>query len=154
MFKIAKNRERRRQDLGVVKFIKEDDGRVLVTRWVGWAGRGDCKHIMVIRDMRLVHPEDVQNRAAYPLIMFQSRLRFQKCSCCKIFKAVKVTVDDKWAPENPCYFYDDHDDEEDEVIENDGGLLNFVKPKVFFVWLFASLVVGQLASSFFHHVIG
>ncbi|KAI3810563.1 hypothetical protein L1987_20182 [Smallanthus sonchifolius] len=29
MFKIAKNRERRRQDLGVVKFIKEDDGRVL-----------------------------------------------------------------------------------------------------------------------------
>ncbi|KAI3801889.1 hypothetical protein L1987_30006 [Smallanthus sonchifolius] len=30
MFKIAKNRERRRQDLGVVKFIKEDDGRVLV----------------------------------------------------------------------------------------------------------------------------
>ncbi|KAK1422010.1 hypothetical protein QVD17_24839 [Tagetes erecta] len=66
--------------------------------------QGDCKHTLVIRDMRLVHPEDVQNRAAYPLIMFQSRLRFQKCSCCKIFKAVKVTVDDKWAPENPCYF--------------------------------------------------
>ncbi|KAD6795959.1 hypothetical protein R6Q59_012204 [Mikania micrantha] len=66
--------------------------------------QGDCKHIMVIRDMRLVHSEDVQNRAAYPLIVFQSRLRFQKCSCCKIYKAVKVTVDDKWAPENPCYF--------------------------------------------------
>ncbi|XP_021974852.1 uncharacterized protein LOC110869960 [Helianthus annuus] len=30
MFKIAKARERRRQDLGVVKFIKGDDGRVLV----------------------------------------------------------------------------------------------------------------------------
>ncbi|MFS7947714.1 putative snRNA-activating protein complex, subunit 3 [Helianthus anomalus] len=66
--------------------------------------QGDCKHIMVIRDMRLVHSEDVRNRAAYPLIVFQSKLRFQKCSCCKIFKAVKVTVDDKWAPENPCYF--------------------------------------------------
>ncbi|KAK9054074.1 hypothetical protein SSX86_025150 [Deinandra increscens subsp. villosa] len=66
--------------------------------------QGDCKHILVIRDMRLAHSEDVQNRAAYPLIVFQSKLRFQKCSCCKIFRAVKVTVDDKWAPENPCYF--------------------------------------------------
>ncbi|KVI00109.1 hypothetical protein Ccrd_021648 [Cynara cardunculus var. scolymus] len=66
--------------------------------------QGDCKHVMVIRDMRLIHPQDVQNRAAYPLIMFQSKVRFQKCSSCKIYKAVKVTVDDKWAPENPCYF--------------------------------------------------
>lgn len=66
--------------------------------------QGDCKHVMVIRDMRLIHPQDVQNRAAYPLIMFQSKLRFQKCSSCKIYKAIKVTVDDKWAPENPCYF--------------------------------------------------
>ncbi|XP_076916202.1 snRNA-activating protein complex subunit-like isoform X1 [Bidens hawaiensis] len=66
--------------------------------------QGDCKHILVIRDMRLVHSEDVQNRCAYPLTVFQSKVRFQKCSCCKIFKAVKVTVDDKWAPENPCYF--------------------------------------------------
>ncbi|KAH0722143.1 hypothetical protein KY289_005187 [Solanum tuberosum] len=54
--------------------------------------------------MRMIHPEDVQNRAAYPLITFQPKLRFQKCSVCKIFKAVKVTVDDKWAAENPCYF--------------------------------------------------
>ncbi|XP_016461784.2 snRNA-activating protein complex subunit-like isoform X1 [Nicotiana tabacum] len=68
--------------------------------------QGDCKHQVVIRDMRLIHPEDVQNRAAYPLITFQPKLRFQKCSVCKIFKAVKVTVDDKWAAENPCYFCD------------------------------------------------
>ncbi|CAN4117467.1 unnamed protein product [Withania somnifera] len=66
--------------------------------------QGDCKHQVVIRDMRLIHPEDVQNRAAYPLIPFQPKLRFQKCSVCKIFKAVKATVDDKWAAENPCYF--------------------------------------------------
>ncbi|KAM3321470.1 snRNA-activating protein complex subunit isoform X1 [Capsicum chacoense] len=66
--------------------------------------QGDCKHQFVIRDMRFIHPEDVQNRAAYPLITFQPKLRFQKCSVCKIFKAVKVTVDDRWAAENPCYF--------------------------------------------------
>uniref|UniRef100_A0A5B7AJM0 Putative snRNA-activating protein complex subunit n=1 Tax=Davidia involucrata TaxID=16924 RepID=A0A5B7AJM0_DAVIN len=66
--------------------------------------QGDCKHVIVIRDMRLIHPEDVQNRAAYPIVTFQLKLRFRKCSVCKIYRAVKVTVDDKWAPENPCYF--------------------------------------------------
>ncbi|XP_027088179.1 snRNA-activating protein complex subunit-like [Coffea arabica] len=68
--------------------------------------QGDCKHLIVIRDMRLIHPEDVQSRASYPLITFQSKLRFRKCSICKIYKATKVTVDDKWALENPCYFCD------------------------------------------------
>ncbi|KAG9159944.1 hypothetical protein Leryth_005702 [Lithospermum erythrorhizon] len=68
--------------------------------------QGDCKHMIVIRDMRLIHPEDVQNRAAYPLVTYQSKLRFHKCSVCKIFKAQKFTVDDKWSPENPCYFCD------------------------------------------------
>lgn len=66
--------------------------------------QGNCKHIMVIRDMRLVHPEDVQNQADYPLHTFQLRPRHRKCSACKIFQATKVTVDDKWAEKNPSYF--------------------------------------------------
>ncbi|XVF85261.1 hypothetical protein PTKIN_Ptkin17bG0103700 [Pterospermum kingtungense] len=68
--------------------------------------QGDCKHTIVIRDMRLIHPEDVQNRAAYPIIIFQLKPRVQKCNVCKISRATKVTVDDKWAKENPCYFCD------------------------------------------------
>ncbi|PSS32839.1 SnRNA-activating protein complex subunit like [Actinidia chinensis var. chinensis] len=66
--------------------------------------QGDCKHVIVVRDMRLIHPEDVQNRATYPITTFQLKLRFRKCSVCKIYRAEKVTVDDKWAPMNPCYF--------------------------------------------------
>ncbi|XP_054820047.1 snRNA-activating protein complex subunit-like [Prosopis cineraria] len=69
--------------------------------------QGDCTHTLVIRDMRLIHPDDVHNRAAYPIITFQLKLRFQKCSACKIFRATKVTVDDKWTPKNPCYFCDE-----------------------------------------------
>ncbi|KAH6818183.1 hypothetical protein C2S51_001786 [Perilla frutescens var. frutescens] len=68
--------------------------------------QGDCKHVIVIRDMRLIHPEDVQNRFAYPLITHQPKHHFKKCSVCKIYRAEKVTVDDKWTPENPCYFCD------------------------------------------------
>lgn len=66
--------------------------------------QGDCKHSIVIRDMRLINPEDLQNQTAYPIVTFQPKLVMQKCSLCKIFGAEKVTVDDKWAPENPCYF--------------------------------------------------
>ncbi|GAB2210045.1 hypothetical protein Droror1_Dr00015298 [Drosera rotundifolia] len=68
--------------------------------------QGDCKHTIVIRDMRLIHPEDVQNRAAYPLVSYQQKFMMTKCSVCKLYKATKVTLDDKWAGENPCYFCD------------------------------------------------
>ncbi|KAL2253383.1 UNVERIFIED_CONTAM: snRNA-activating protein complex subunit [Sesamum indicum] len=68
--------------------------------------QGDCKHIIVIRDLRLIHPEDVQNRAAYPILTLQQKFRYRKCSVCKIYRAAKMTVDDKWALSNPCYFCD------------------------------------------------
>ncbi|KAK3009536.1 hypothetical protein RJ639_014636 [Escallonia herrerae] len=41
--------------------------------------QGACKDVIVIRDMRLIHPEDVQNRAAYPVCTFQLKMRLQKC---------------------------------------------------------------------------
>ncbi|GKV07323.1 hypothetical protein SLEP1_g19117 [Rubroshorea leprosula] len=66
--------------------------------------QGDCKHTVVIRDMRLIHPEDVKNQAAYPIVIFQLKPRVQKCNACKIYRATKVTKDNKWAHENPCYF--------------------------------------------------
>ncbi|XP_015578460.1 snRNA-activating protein complex subunit isoform X2 [Ricinus communis] len=69
--------------------------------------QGDCKHTIVIRDMRLIHPEDVQNRAAYPVVIFQLKPRVRKCNVCGIFRAKKVTVDDKWTPHSPCYFCND-----------------------------------------------
>ncbi|KAJ7967884.1 snRNA-activating protein complex subunit like [Quillaja saponaria] len=69
--------------------------------------QGDCNHTIVIRDMRLIHPDDVRNQAAYPIITFQHKLRIQKCCVCKIFRATRVTVDDKWSLENPGYFCDE-----------------------------------------------
>ncbi|KAK3218723.1 hypothetical protein Dsin_012693 [Dipteronia sinensis] len=51
--------------------------------------QGDCKHTIVIRDMRLIHPEDIHNRAAYPIVIFQIKQRVQKCNVCKIYRATK-----------------------------------------------------------------
>ncbi|KAK9671364.1 hypothetical protein RND81_12G025000 [Saponaria officinalis] len=67
---------------------------------------GDCKHVIVIRDMRMIHPDDVQNRAAYPLLVHQAKSVLKKCYVCNVYKATKVTLDDKLAGENPCYFCD------------------------------------------------
>ncbi|XP_021723001.1 snRNA-activating protein complex subunit [Chenopodium quinoa] len=68
--------------------------------------QGDCKHVILIRDMRLIHPDDVPKRAAYPLLVYQLKTVLKKCSVCRIYKATKVTLDDKLAGENPCYFCD------------------------------------------------
>ncbi|ESQ33991.1 hypothetical protein EUTSA_v10008005mg [Eutrema salsugineum] len=68
--------------------------------------QGDCKHMIVIRDMRLSHPEDVQNRAAYPRLTYRLKVKAHKCGVCSIYRATKVALDDKWAKENPCYFCD------------------------------------------------
>ncbi|PKA52530.1 snRNA-activating protein complex subunit [Apostasia shenzhenica] len=66
--------------------------------------QGNCNHTIVIRDMRLIHPDDSRNRSDYPLLSYQIRTRQRKCSVCQIYPAAKMTVDDKWAQENPCYF--------------------------------------------------
>ncbi|KAJ1286768.1 hypothetical protein BS78_03G377000 [Paspalum vaginatum] len=66
--------------------------------------QGNCKHTIVIRDMRLIHPEDTENQAEYPLQTFELQKRLQKCSVCQIYLATKMTVGDKWALNNPCYF--------------------------------------------------
>ncbi|KAF8664965.1 hypothetical protein HU200_054285 [Digitaria exilis] len=66
--------------------------------------QGNCKHTIVIRDMRLIHEEDSHDQVDYPLQAFQLQKRLQKCSVCQIYLATKMTVDDKWALNNPCYF--------------------------------------------------
>ncbi|XP_038894484.1 snRNA-activating protein complex subunit isoform X3 [Benincasa hispida] len=86
--------------------------------------QGDCKHTIVIRDMRLIHPEDVHDRVAYPIVTFQLRTRARKCDVCNIYRAKKVTLDDKWAQENPCYFCEDcyfllHYSKEGNLLYND-----------------------------------
>ncbi|PRQ24389.1 putative snRNA-activating protein complex, subunit 3 [Rosa chinensis] len=60
----------------------------------------------MIRDIRLLHPEEIQNRAAYQLLLFQLKLHVQKYKVCRMYSATKLTVNDNWIAENPCYFSD------------------------------------------------
>ncbi|CAA6665336.1 unnamed protein product [Spirodela intermedia] len=55
--------------------------------------QGNCWHLIVIRDMRLVHADDEQNEL--------------KCSVCNIKPSAMATVNDRWAARNPCFFCKD-----------------------------------------------
>ncbi|KAJ4829668.1 hypothetical protein Tsubulata_034582 [Turnera subulata] len=93
--------------------------------------QGNCKHTMVVRDMRLIHPADIQNRTAYPLVTFQLKYRWEKCNVCRIYTATKVTVDDKWVPYNPCYFCNDcyyllHHNEDGSLLYSDFSVFDYV----------------------------
>jgi snRNA-activating protein complex subunit 3 len=49
--------------------------------------QGDCEHIMVVTDIRMIHGDDNQNKNAYPLLNYQSKIRRRKCRLCDIYPA-------------------------------------------------------------------
>lgn len=71
-----------------------------------YAHQGDCQHIIMVTDIRLLNKNDNQNRNAYPLLTFQTKIRRRKCRVCDIYPAKCVTIGDKLSPENPCFYCD------------------------------------------------
>jgi snRNA-activating protein complex subunit 3 len=49
--------------------------------------QGNCQHRIVFTDMRLMHDKDVKNRNAYPVHVFQGKIKRVKCSVCDIYPA-------------------------------------------------------------------
>jgi hypothetical protein len=66
--------------------------------------RGNCEHVIIFEDARLITRHDNLDRSAYPLTVFQNRIRRRKCKVCAVFIAVWITFADPQAPEEPCYF--------------------------------------------------
>merc|ERR1719483_869908 len=59
-----------------------------------WHGN-DCLHSFSIEDIRLINQQDVQSKAAYPLITFESVEKFQFCSICEKRPSAFMTRGDK-----------------------------------------------------------
>lgn len=66
--------------------------------------QGDCKHKVVIRDIRRAHAKDVRDVLEYPVLKWHARVRHRKCGICNIYQARKVTYEDKLAPACPSFF--------------------------------------------------
>ncbi|KAH7429513.1 hypothetical protein KP509_09G053200 [Ceratopteris richardii] len=93
----------RAADMATTSFL---DLEFRVGKQYTYCHQGNCKHMLMIRDMRLIHKEDVQNALLYPLLRSPFRVHLRKCTICAIYIATKVTVDDKMAPESPCFYCD------------------------------------------------
>jgi snRNA-activating protein complex subunit 3 len=66
--------------------------------------QGNCEHIIVFNDVRFTHDQDTKNANAYPVNLFQTKIRRRKCRLCDIYPAKYVTYGDRLAPENPCFY--------------------------------------------------
>jgi snRNA-activating protein complex subunit 3 len=66
--------------------------------------QGSCQHLLVVLDVRLPTPLDVDAKSEYPLIVFQGKLRRRKCFLCDTYTASHVTYEDKHAPSDPCFW--------------------------------------------------
>ncbi|KAM4052315.1 snRNA-activating protein complex subunit 3 [Anomaloglossus baeobatrachus] len=68
--------------------------------------QGDCEHLLVFTDIRLIHHEDCLDRRLYPLQVRKHWFWSRKCNVCKVYVAKWVTNQDSLAPDDPCFFCD------------------------------------------------
>jgi len=66
--------------------------------------QGDCRHVLIVTEMRMAHRADEQDSRAYPLRVFQARPRRQMCGVCDQLPAAYVAYGDKLAATSPCFY--------------------------------------------------
>lgn len=68
--------------------------------------QGDCEHVVILTDVRLVHQDDCLDLKLYPLITHKHRVVTRKCSVCHLYISRWMTTSDALAPTDPCLFCD------------------------------------------------
>ncbi|KAJ1724660.1 hypothetical protein LPJ53_001088 [Coemansia erecta] len=66
--------------------------------------QGDCEHVMIFTDLRLLGPKDDQYVENYPKQIFRTRHMRHKCRMCSAYPAQYVTKNDFHSGMSPCYF--------------------------------------------------
>ena len=66
--------------------------------------QGNCEHIVVFKDMRVITENDPQDVRRYPFKINEACKRQRKCSVCNIHMIKWMTVNDALAFEDPSFF--------------------------------------------------
>ncbi len=104
--------------------IQWKDIHVVTNKSYWYVHQGNCEHMLLVKDIRLLHSSDSQNANAYPKTIFRSKVRRHKCRMCVVYPAKWITFNDKNSGESPCFFCekcfnDFHYDENGKLIYND-----------------------------------
>ncbi|KAJ2093041.1 hypothetical protein IW138_000755 [Coemansia sp. RSA 986] len=87
--------------------------------------QGDCEHVMMFTDLRLLGPKDDQFVENYPKQIFRTRHMRHKCRMCSAYPAQYVTKNDFHSGMSPCYFCEKcytpfhFDDDGKKLLEHD-----------------------------------
>ncbi|XP_053478164.1 snRNA-activating protein complex subunit 3 [Ictalurus furcatus] len=68
--------------------------------------QGDCEHVLILTDVRLVHKDDCLDRKLYPLLSHKHRVMTRKCCACHLYISRWITTNDTLAPMDPCLYCD------------------------------------------------
>lgn len=66
--------------------------------------QGNCEHVIMFTDLRLMNVDDNPNLNEYPVQVFKHRGKRIRCRVCDVYTAKWVTVNDVLAYEEPCFF--------------------------------------------------
>ena len=66
--------------------------------------QGNCEHLLIFRDLRMLHTDDPQSISNYPFQIFRPRPKRQICMICSIYSARWLTRGDPLMSEDPSLF--------------------------------------------------
>ncbi len=83
--------------------------------------QGNCEHLLIFKEIRLVHPTDPPHQVSYPLQTYLTKTMPPVCQICQLFPGERVTWNDLGAPDQPyvwCHqcFQEFHFDAEGRVL--------------------------------------
>ncbi|KAK7486806.1 hypothetical protein BaRGS_00021953 [Batillaria attramentaria] len=65
--------------------------------------QGNCEHLMVFTDLRLLHPDDPQSITMYPHLVSETVNKRTLCRSCAMDSAKWVVYGSQLTPESPCF---------------------------------------------------
>ncbi|XP_039270721.1 snRNA-activating protein complex subunit 3-like [Styela clava] len=68
--------------------------------------QGNCEHVIIFKDIRLLHSDDCQSRSNYPLSISRAKFKSFICKVCNFFVATWLTRNDELSDEDPSFFCD------------------------------------------------
>ncbi|ORY99976.1 snRNA-activating protein of 50kDa MW C terminal-domain-containing protein [Syncephalastrum racemosum] len=84
--------------------VKFDDLDLHLNQHYLFTHQENCDHYMVIRDIRMPHVSDEQDKSAYPLKTVTYHSSRHRCTFCNVFPASTKTFNDLMAGITPAYF--------------------------------------------------
>ncbi|XP_072050799.1 snRNA-activating protein complex subunit 3-like [Amphiura filiformis] len=66
--------------------------------------QGECEHVFLFSDIRLMHDMDNKDLAGYPMMINKCEARRIHCIVCNVFTAKWITREDSFSPNDPSFF--------------------------------------------------